>query len=374
MWFQMRRRARRDTKLVMRPLSRWTNQPIWSHQNRLSARLPSPEIRDGAMPVDCAGAAHPVRQEDGSMMRGDAVPAGDEHAIRNALTFDVEEHFQVHNLARVVRRSDWDRHPSRVESNTRRILRLLDDHRSRATFFVLGWVADRYPKLVEDIARAGHEVASHGYWHQLVYEQTPSDFERDLEAAHKAILDALGVCPSTRGERRLGYRAPSFSITPRSWWALEILENQGYRYDSSVSPTAVNRRYRNEGAPRFACRIRRDLWEFPVSTLSVFGHNLPVAGGGYFRLAPLRLTRSAIRHLNHQHHPAVVYLHPWEFDPGQPRVERLSASASFRHYVNLRRTEPRLRKLLEEFAFGPVCEVFRGCIAGSSESTEPTLQ
>lgn len=272
-------------------------------------------------------------------------------AVVNALTIDVEEHFQVHNLEAVVRRADWGTHPSRVVANTRRILRLLAEHDTCATFFVLGWVADRQPSLVRQIRDGGHEIATHGYWHELIYRQTPAAFGEDLERSLEAIERASGV-------RAIGYRAPSFSITSDSLWAIDILRRYGIRFDSSILPEVPHDRYGLPGASRFAQRLPAGVWEVPVSTVRLGGCNWPVAGGGYFRLYPLWVTREAVRRLNAQGHPAVVYLHPWEFDPEQPRIDGLSWSSRFRHYVNLDRTEDRLRALLREFAFGSIGEAF----------------
>jgi polysaccharide deacetylase family protein (PEP-CTERM system associated) len=275
----------------------------------------------------------------------------------NALSIDVEEHFQVHAFETVVDRSEWDRYPSRVAENTRRILYLLAEHNVRATFFVLGWVADRHPELVAEIAAAGHEVGTHGYWHELIYRQTPAEFAADLSSSLKAIDRAV------RGVQPVGYRAPAFSITRRSLWALDILYEHGMRYDSSIFPLTAHDRYGISDADRFASRVRPDLWEFPVSTMRLGGHNWPVAGGGYFRFFPLWVTRQAIRHLNAEGQPAVVYLHPWEFDPEQPRVHGAPLLSQFRHYVNLHRTESRLRSLLQEFDFAPMREVFNAQLA-----------
>lgn len=272
--------------------------------------------------------------------------------IPNALTIDVEEHFQVHAFETVIGRSDWDRYPSRVVANTRRILRLLAEYDVYATFFVLGWIADRYPDLVGEIAANGHEIATHGYWHELIYRQTPDEFADDLCNSLEAIGRAAG------GLRLVGYRAPAFSITRKSLWALAILRDFGLRYDSSIFPLAAHDRYGIGNANRFANRIDGGIWEFPVSTVRLAKQNWPVAGGGYFRLFPLGITRHAIRHLNSQKNPAVVYLHPWEFDPQQPRIRGAPLLSRFRHYVNIAKTESRLRALLKEFKFAPVRDVF----------------
>jgi polysaccharide deacetylase family protein (PEP-CTERM system associated) len=270
----------------------------------------------------------------------------------NALTIDVEEHFQVHAFETVIDRADWDRYPSRVGDNTRRILRLLAEHDVRATFFVLGWVADRHPDLVREIAAAGHEIGTHGYWHELIYRQTTDEFAADLDQSLKAIERA------SPGVQLAGYRAPAFSVTRRSLWALDTLRERGIKYDSSIFPLAAHDRYGINNADRFASRAPAGLWEFPVSTVRFGKNNWPVAGGGYFRLFPLWITRQAIRHINAEGHPAVVYLHPWEFDPCQPRISNAPLRSRFRHYVNLNKTESRLRALLQEFKFGAMREAF----------------
>jgi polysaccharide deacetylase family protein (PEP-CTERM system associated) len=270
----------------------------------------------------------------------------------NALTIDVEEHFQVHAFETMIDRADWDSYPSRVGDNTRRILRLLAKHDVRATFFVLGWVADRHPDLVREIAAGGHEIGTHGYWHELIYRQTPAEFAADLNLSLQTIERA------STGVQLAGYRAPAFSVTRQSLWALDILGEYGIKYDSSIFPLAAHDRYGINNADRFANKVQDSLWEFPVSTVRLGKHNLPVAGGGYFRLSPLWITRQAIRHINAEGHPAVVYLHPWEFDPDQPRISNAPLLSRFRHYVNLEKTESRLGALLEEFQFGTMCEAF----------------
>ncbi len=269
----------------------------------------------------------------------------------NALSIDVEDYFQVHAFEKVIRRADWDKYAPRVVQNTRRVLSILSDCDTRATFFILGWIAERFPALVQEIVSAGHEIATHGYAHELIYRQTPAEFEADLEKSLSAIQRAVSVPV-------WGFRAPAFSITKQSLWALDILKKNGLRYDSSIFPLAAHDRYGIPDAQRFAHRTEVGLWEFPVSTLRLARWNLPVAGGGYFRLYPAWLTRFAIRRINAGGNPAVVYLHPWEFDPEQPRVENASALSKFRHYVNLDRTESRLRRLLKEFRFAPLREVF----------------
>ena len=273
-------------------------------------------------------------------------------AVVNAMTVDVEDYFQVSAFDRVVRREDWPAQESRVEANTERLLGILAEHGVRATCFVLGWVAERWPRLIRSIASAGHEVASHGYWHRLVYNQTPDEFRDDVRRARAVIEDAAGA-------RVRGYRAPSFSITARSLWALDVLAEEGYAYDASIFPIRHDR-YGIAGAPRHMFRVRcaaGDIIEAPGSTVRLAGMQLPVAGGGYFRQFPYSWTRWGIDRLNRvEGQPAVFYLHPWELDPGQPRLP-VDAVGRFRHYRNLKQTEPRLRSLLREFRFAPLVEV-----------------
>jgi polysaccharide deacetylase family protein (PEP-CTERM system associated) len=282
----------------------------------------------------------------------------------NALTIDVEDYFHVTGFEHMIARSDWEHLPSRVVANTHKILAALDRTATRATFFVLGWVADRHPELVETIRSAGHEIGCHSYWHRLVYQQTPDEFRQDLCRARDALQDILG-------ERVVAYRAPSFSITRQSLWALDILIEEGFTIDSSIYPT-VHDRYGLAGTATHPHRIERpggELWELPLSIRRLCGFPLPVGGGGYFRLYPYWFTRRALQAINSRGEPFVTYLHPWEFDPEQPRFApgRLRA---FRHYVNLHRTAPRLDHLLRDFRFGPVSEVLgRLTVSGSAVPT-----
>jgi polysaccharide deacetylase family protein (PEP-CTERM system associated) len=275
-------------------------------------------------------------------------------AVLNAFTIDVEDYFHVTGYADVIPQSSWDGFASRVERNTEAILCMLEERGLQGTFFVLGWVAKRYPHLVKRIAQAGHEVASHGMNHTLVYDQTPEVF-RDETRTGKAILEDL--C----GTRVLGYRAATYSITQRSLWALDILAEEGFEYDSSIFPIRHDR-YGIAHAPRLPCTLEcnggKRIVEFPLSTLKVLGVHLPVAGGGYFRLFPYLLTAMALSRLNQQEAaPFIFYLHPWEIDAGQPHVEAASRLATWRHRINLERCEERLRRLLSRFSFGTVREV-----------------
>lgn len=278
--------------------------------------------------------------------------------IRNALTVDVEDYFQVAAFNRQIDPSTWDRFPLRVERNTYRLLDLLDERGVRATFFVLGWVAERCPSLACAIVERGHEVACHGYSHQLIYEQTSAAFREETVRA-KACLENQVQKPI------LGYRAASYSITKRSLWALDILADLGFAYDSSIFPIRHDR-YGIPGSPRWPYRLDipsgGSLIEFPPSTLEVGGHRLPVAGGGYFRIYPYWLTRFALSRINRAEvRPFIFYLHPWEIDPEQPRI-RAGWLSTFRHYTNLNRCESRLRRLLRDFRFAPVREVLEGLV------------
>jgi polysaccharide deacetylase family protein (PEP-CTERM system associated) len=274
------------------------------------------------------------------------------NGIENVMTIDVEDYFQVSAFESVVSRTEWDRYESRVEANTDRVLGILREAGTTSTFFVLGWVAERYPQLVRRIIEEGHEVASHGYSHRLVYDMTPEEFREDLRQAKAAII-AAGA-PDV-----YGYRAPSYSITTESLWALDVLAEEGYVYDCSIFPIHHDR-YGIPNAPRHMhprVRPAGTLLEIPPSTLAVGGVNVPVGGGGYFRILPYCWTRRGIRYLNDvERRPAVFYLHPWELDPGQPRLEA-SWRSQLRHYTNLESTESRLRQLLREFRFGSVASV-----------------
>ena len=275
--------------------------------------------------------------------------------IRNALTFDVEDYFHVEAATRLVSHEDWSSFPSRVEANTRRLLDLLDARGVVATFFVLGWIADRQPSLVREIGERGHEVGCHSYRHQLVYSMAQADFREDVRRAKRTIEDALGAAIH-------GYRAPTFSLVRKSWWAFDILAEEGFEYDSSVFPIHHNR-YGVPDAPRFPHQIQLrgggGIFEFPMTTFAVAGQRLPFCGGGYFRMAPYTLIQAGLRRINdREREPAIIYLHPWELDPGQPRLP-LARFDRFRHYVNLESTLGKLERLLEDFAFGTARDVLR---------------
>jgi polysaccharide deacetylase family protein (PEP-CTERM system associated) len=308
----------------------------------------------------------------------------------NALTIDVEDYFQVSAFEGCVWRDEWDNYPLRVERNTFRILDMLDEFGVKATFFVLGWVAERCPELVRDIAKRGHEVASHGYGHQRVCIQSRKDFRADIRRSKK-ILEELA------GEAVVGYRAPSYSISRSCLWAYDELLEAGYRYDSSVFPIhhdlygipdwprhpfTVEKDWDGKWQPalplseqRTMNSVRGDpcfltpvpcsllpapctMTEIPITTLSIAGKRIPIAGGGYFRLFPYAFTHWGLRRINRvEGRPFVFYLHPWELDPGQPRVSGAGPKSRFRHYLNLHKTEGRFRNMLGDFRFAPVREV-----------------
>jgi polysaccharide deacetylase family protein (PEP-CTERM system associated) len=268
--------------------------------------------------------------------------------IVNAMSVDVEDYFHVSAFDGVVSRGHWDTYESRVVANTHRLLELFERTRTSSTFFVLGWVAERYPALVREIVSAGHEVASHGYHHQLAYMLTPQQFREDVRTA-KATLEGL------TGRPVLGYRAPSYSIVQSNLWALDVLIEEGYSYDASIFPIKHDR-YGIPDATRHVHVLTRksgSLVEFPGSTVRLGGMNLPVSGGGYFRLLPYRWTTWGINRLNREGMPAMFYVHPWELDPGQPRFE-VGALTRVRHYRGLADTSRRLERLLNEFRFAPV--------------------
>ena len=270
--------------------------------------------------------------------------------IVNLMTVDVEDYFHGSAFDAVVPRERWGACESRVETNTERLLGLFEAARVRGTFFVLGWVAERFPGVVRQIARAGHEVASHGYSHRLVYRMSAADFREDVRRAK-------GLIESHAGLPVLGYRAPSFSITTQSLWALDVLIEEGYQYDASIFPIHHDR-YGIPDAPRHLWRAERpagEIWELPGSTVRVAGTNVPIGGGGYFRFFPYSWIRSGMRRINQsERKPVVFFIHPWEIDPDQPRLPG-SAASRFRHYRNLHKTEGRLRQLLRDFRFAPVC-------------------
>ena len=261
--------------------------------------------------------------------------------VRNVFSVDVEDYFHVEAFADVISRDSWDRYPLRVEDNTRRVLDLLDERGIDATFFILGWVADRCPGLVREIVARGHEVACHSYWHRLVYRMTPEEFRSDTRRARTAIEQAAGRAVK-------GYRAPSYSITTASLWALGILAEEGFEYDSSIFPIRHDV-YGIPDAPRAPWQVTTSggsLVEYPISTFRVVGStNFPVGGGGYLRLLPFWYTRFGFSRVRAEELPLIAYIHPWEVDPGQPRIAG-SFRSRIRHYTNLDKTRARLVSLL----------------------------
>ena len=312
-----------------------------------STSLP-PQHRDsaGSETPTLTGARHPVDSSASS--------AG--NRTMNAMSIDVEEHFQVSAFEERISRADWASHASRVERNIGRILALLDDTDSRATFFTLGCVAERHPAMIREIVRCGHELASHGWDHTRVRNQTSDQFRADVERT-RAMLEDIS------GEPVIGYRAASFSIGADTPWAHDVLRETGHAYSSSIYPIRHDH-YGSPDSPRFAHRPRPDgLLEIPLTTVRAFGRNLPGGGGGFFRLLPFAYSRWAIRRVNRQDGmPAAFYLHPWEVDPDQPRVPGISLKTKFRHYVNLSRFEARLGKLLGEFRWGRMDDVYRDAL------------
>lgn len=270
----------------------------------------------------------------------------------NALSVDVEDWFQVGAFEKVIEKASWDGLIHRVERNTDSVMALFEEAGVKATFFTLGWIAQRYPALIRRIAEAGHEVASHGWDHTRVFTMTPEAFADDLGRARAAIEDAAGVGVT-------GYRAPSFSIDVRTPWAHAVLADAGYSYSSSVAPV-VHDHYGWPEAPRFAFRplLDSDLVELPVTTVQMRGRNFAAGGGGFFRLLPYRISHWAIGRVNRRDgRPAIFYFHPWEIDPGQPRVRAAPAKSRFRHYVNLQRMAPKLRRLIRDFQWGRTDQV-----------------
>ncbi len=269
----------------------------------------------------------------------------------NALTIDVEDYFQVSAFAPFIARSEWPQRECRVERNVERILAMLERRGTKATFFTLGWIAERYPQLVRQIVAQGHELASHGYGHERASDLSEAAFFADIERAKKLLEDVGGVAVQ-------GYRAPSFSIGGGNLWAFDSLARAGYRYSSSIYPIHHDH-YGMPEAPRFAHRARAGVLEIPISTLRWGGRNFPSSGGGYFRLLPYALSRWMLRQVNRRDgQPAIFYFHPWEIDAEQPRVAGIDARTRFRHYVNIDRMPGRLEQLLGDFAWGRMDHIF----------------
>lgn len=271
--------------------------------------------------------------------------------ITNALTIDVEDYFQVSAFAPHIARSEWNSRECRVERNINRILEILANHDTKATFFTLGWIAERYPQLIRQIVQQGHELASHGYGHERASDQTEEAFYSDIHLA-KVLLEDLSDTEVK------GYRAPSFSIGSDNLWAFDCLARAGYRYSSSIYPIQHDH-YGMPDSPRFAYEVRPTLMEVPITTLRMFGRNFPSSGGGYFRLLPYALSRWMLNRVNAQDRESgVFYFHPWEIDTEQPRIEGIGAKTRFRHYVNISRMDGRLNQLLSDFNWGRMDQIF----------------
>ena len=272
--------------------------------------------------------------------------------IVNAMSVDVEDYFQVSAFENTISSKDWDTLPCRVETNTNRILDLFAEHDTKATFFMLGWVAERYPELVRSIVDSGHELASHGYTHTRVTQQTPEAFSEDI-AKTKSLLEDIAGCEV------LGYRAASYSIVKKTLWAHDLLQEAGYRYSSSIYPIHHDL-YGIPDAPRFSYYPNEQgLLEIPITTVSLLSHNFPCGGGGYFRLLPYRVSRWAMQHVNKtDKQSCVFYFHPWEIDPEQPRQQGISRKTQFRHYLNLERMKDRISRLLTDFNWDRMDRVF----------------
>lgn len=290
-----------------------------------------------------------------AMDRPGSAPSSVPAAVRlNAFTVDVEDYFHVAALACAISRDSWPEREYRVERNTERLLEVLAERGVRGSFFVLGWVAERSPGLVRRIAQAGHEIACHGYSHQLIYRQPRQEFREETARAKGLLEDATG-------QAVLGYRAASFSIVRESLWALDDLIDLGFRYDSSIFAIRHDRYGIPDASPmpgRITAPSGRSILEFPMAPANFFGLKIPVTGGGYFRIFPYRLTLAGLRRINAAGRPFAFYLHPWEIDPDQPRV-RVGTLSRFRHYTNLSRCRERLRRLLGEFSFGPMGQVLQ---------------
>jgi polysaccharide deacetylase family protein (PEP-CTERM system associated) len=269
--------------------------------------------------------------------------------MQNILSFDIEEHFQVSGLAAAIKREDWDKFPSRVEANTVKILEILGRHDVKATFFVLGWIAQRFPQLIRRIAQDGHEIACHGLEHRLIYNMSLDEFRADVKSSLEIIENIIG-------SKILGFRAPSFSLSVNDIEKFEILAELGIAYDSSLFPMKHFRYGDATGIPLGPFDIKNGdrvlLREFPMTVVKFMGRRIPAGGGGYFRLYPDFLIRHNFRKVNAEGRPAIIYLHPWEFDPDQPRVSGAGRGNTFRHYYGLNKTENKLDKVLVSFRFG----------------------
>ncbi len=288
-------------------------------------------------------------------------------AIKNAMTVDVEDYFQVSAFEKIISRDEWDRIPHRVGRNTERVLDLFAKHGIHATFFTLGWVAERFPQVIRRIVADGHELASHGFSHIRATQQHPRDFREDVTRTKK-LLEDIGGIPVR------GYRAASYSIGANNMWALDELHGAGYQYSSSIFP-GKHDLYGMPDAPRFKFYPRgpTGILEIPVTTVTVFGKNFPAAGGGFFRLYPYALSRWALQRVNGADGQAgMFYFHPWEIDPDQPRQNNIPLRTRIRHYLNLQRMEPRLNRLLTDFQWGRMDEIFVDSAVNATMTTQPS--
>jgi polysaccharide deacetylase family protein (PEP-CTERM system associated) len=301
--------------------------------------------------VSSMNAAHMRTADDGSRGRGVNASSASGNRVLNAMTVDVEDYFQVRAFADVLDRGTWDSLPARVDANTNRMLEIFAEKGAKATFFILGWVAERFPQIVRRMAASGHEVASHGYGHRNIDTQTQAEFRDDVRRA-KGLLEEIG------GTAVRGYRAPTFSIGPKTWWAYDILAEEGYAYSSSIYPIAHDL-YGMPNAPRTPFQpTASSLLEIPMTTVRYGKRNFPASGGGYFRLLPYGISRHALTRVNREGTPCIFYCHPWEIDPGQPRVNGASLKSRLRHYTNLGLMERKISRLLGDFAWGRMDEVF----------------
>lgn len=266
----------------------------------------------------------------------------------NALTIDLEEWYHICGISDHLEKAKLEQFADRVVDNTNRLLDIFSENNTRATFFVLGSIAKKFPELIMKIDQHGHEVATHGLTHSVIYNQTRDEFAKDIK-------EAVMILGDITGKKVLGFRAPEFSITKKSLWAIDVLINQGFKYDCSVFPVK-HPRYGIPNAARFPYKIKGDLTEFPPSTLRILKNNFPFSGGAYFRILPYNIVKAAIKHLNKNGKAVNVYLHPWEIDPKQPRI-KMPLSRRFLHYVNLNTTERKLKRLIRDFKFAPVKEV-----------------
>ncbi|OZG73439.1 polysaccharide deacetylase [Hahella sp. CCB-MM4] len=271
--------------------------------------------------------------------------------ITHAMTVDVEDYFQVSAFENIIDREKWDALPHRVEKNTRRLLKLFDDYGYKATFFTLGWVAERNPSLIRDIVENGHELASHGYGHMRATEQSREEFRQDVERSKKMLEDMSG-------QEVIGYRAPSFSINDSNRWVFDELAEMGFKYSSSTYPVKHDL-YGVPHWPRFPYKLENGLTEIPMTTLKLGSRTMPMSGGGYFRLYPYFVSRFLFnKFVQDEKSPAIFYMHPWEIDPDQPRQQGISAKTAFRHYLNLSRHEKRFKRLLADFQWGRMDKAF----------------